>query len=219
MNDIASFLGASLTGNAIEEGKSFVGGKIGERVTGPVTFVDDAFDRESVPRPFDFEGQPTQRLTLIDQGVARAVVYDFQTAQRTGNSATGHALAPNPFTPAYPMHLRIEPGRLSREELIRGVKRGVLVTRFHYTRWVHQLKTIVTGMTRDGTFAIEDGEVAHPVKNFRFTQSYHQALAGTLGVGRDLHLFAPAEYGIQLTAHRVPGLRLSAFAFTGATQY
>jgi predicted Zn-dependent protease len=181
--------------------------------------VDDAFDRDSVPRPFDFEGQPTQRVTLIEDGVARAVVYDFQTAQRTGAASTGHALAPNPAYPAYPMHLRIEPGTLSREELIRGVRRGVLITRFHYTRWVHQLKTIVTGMTRDGTFAIEDGEIAHPVKNFRFTQSYHQALEGTLGVGRDLHLFAPAEYGIQLTAHRVPALRLASFAFTGATQY
>jgi predicted Zn-dependent protease len=118
------------------------------------------------------------------------------------------------------MHARIEAGALTREDLIRGVRRGVLVTRFHYTRWVHQLRTIVTGMTRDGTFAIEDGEIAHPVKNFRFTQSYHEALAGTLGVGKDLHLFGASEFGgISAIARRVPALRLAQFTFTGTTQY
>ena len=106
------------------------------------------------------------------------------------------------------------------DELIRESKRAVLVTRFWYTRWVHQLRTIVTGMTRDGTFAIEDGEIAYPVKNFRFTQSYHEALAGTLGIGSDLALLVPGEqFGLQLSSYRVPALRLAAFAFTGATQY
>jgi predicted Zn-dependent protease len=118
------------------------------------------------------------------------------------------------------MHLRIEAGDQGREQLISAVKKGVLVTRFHYTRWVHQLRTIVTGMTRDGTFAIEDGEIAYPVKNFRFTQSYHEALGGTLGVGRDLHLFAGAEFGgFSAVSRRVPALRLASFTFTGATQY
>ncbi|MGH2379387.1 MAG: metallopeptidase TldD-related protein [Candidatus Limnocylindria bacterium] len=145
-------------------------------------------------------------------------MYDSQTAARTGNANTGHALPQNPFVSCAPLHLRVEPGTATREELIRGVKRGVLVTRFHYTRWVHQLKTVVTGMTRDGTFAIEDGEVAHPVKNFRFTQSYHDALGGTLAIGRDLHLFAAADFGIG-AARRIPAMRLAAFAFTGATQY
>src|SRR5438046_9286661 len=91
------------------------------------------------------------------------------------------------------MHLRLEAGDKTREQLVAGVKRGVLVTRFWYTRWVHQLRTIVTGMTRDGTFAIEDGEIAYPVKNFRFTQSYHEALGGKLGVGSELSLLMPGE--------------------------
>ncbi len=218
VSDIAGFLAGSLTGSAIEDGRSFVGGKLGQKVTGPVTFVDDPFDPECGPRAFDYEGQPSQRITLIEDGVARAVVYDHQTAARTGNANTGHALPPNPFLPAAPQHLRIEPGGSSREDLIRSVDRGVLVTRFHYTRWVHQLRTIVTGMTRDGTFLIEKGEIAHPVKNFRFTQSYHEALGGTLAIGRDLHLFATAEFGFG-GARRVPAMRLASFTFTGATQY
>ncbi|MHB8630884.1 MAG: TldD/PmbA family protein [Candidatus Limnocylindria bacterium] len=220
VRDIVSFLGSQLTGLAVEEGRSFVAGKIGQKVTGDLTLVDDPFDPRGLPRAFDLEGQPSQRVTLIDRGVATAVVYDSQTAHRTGQRNTGHALPPNPFQPCAPMHLRLEPGGKTRDELIKESKRAVLVTRFWYTRWVHQLRTIVTGMTRDGTFAIEDGEIAYPVKNFRFTQSYHDALGGTLGIGRDLALLVPGEqFGLQVSSYRVPALRLAAFTFTGATQY
>jgi predicted Zn-dependent protease len=217
VSDIAAFLGSALTGQSVEEGRSFVGGKIGQKVTGDVTFVDDPLDPASIPMPFDFEGQPSQKLTLIERGVAKAVVYDSQTAFRTGSANTGHALPPNPFAASSPMHLRIESGTKTRDQLIREVDRGVLVTRFHYTRWVHQLRTIVTGMTRDGTFLIEKGEIAHPVKNFRFTQSYHDALGGTLAVGRDLHFFGGGDFSFG--GRRVPALRLAQFAFTGSTQY
>src|SRR5205814_6474342 len=138
-----------------------------------------------------------------------------QTAFRTGAGNTGHALPPNPFASSSPQHLRIEPGAKSREELIREVERGLLVTRFHYTRWVHQLRTIVTGMTRDGTFLIEKGEIAYPVKNFRFTQSYHDALGGTLGIGSGLTLLVPGEqFGLQVSSYRVPPLHLAACTFT-----
>ena len=220
VRDIISFLGTQLTGLAVEEGRSFVGGKLGQKVTGDVTLVDDPFDPQGLPRAFDLEGQPSQRVTLIERGVAKAVVYDSQTAHRTGQKNTGHALPPNPFMPSAPMHLRLEPGDKSREQLIKDVKKGVLVTRFWYTRWVHQLRTIVTGMTRDGTFAIEDGEIAYPVKNFRFTQSYHDALGGTLGIGSALTLLVPGEqFGLQVSSFRVPPVHLQAFTFTGATQY
>jgi predicted Zn-dependent protease len=220
VRDIVGFLGLQLTGLAVEEGRSFVGGKLGQKVTGDITLVDDPFDPKGLPRSFDLEGQPSERVTLIEHGVAKAVVYDFQTAKRTGNRNTGHALPPSPFQPSAPMHLRLDPGAETREDLIRSCKKGILVTRFWYTRWVHQLRTIVTGMTRDGTFAIEDGEIAYPVKNFRFTQSYHDALGGTLGIGSDLMLLVPGEqFGLQVSSYRVPALRLAAFTFTGATQY
>jgi PmbA protein len=219
VNDIAAFIGSWLTGQAVEEGRSFVGGKLGQKVTGDVTFVDDPYDPASLPRPFDAEGQPAQRITLIERGTARAVVYDSQTAFRMGVANTGHAVPPNPFYSAVPQHVRIEPGPTTRDQLIADVERGVLVTRFHYTRAVDQLRTIVTGMTRDGTFLIEKGEVAYPVKNFRFTQSYHEALGATMGIGNDLHLFAADQFVVSGTARRVPALRLGSFAFTGSTQY
>ncbi|MDE3102472.1 MAG: TldD/PmbA family protein [Chloroflexota bacterium] len=217
VSDIAQFIGSSLTGQSVEEGRSFVTGKLGRKVTGDVTIVDDPFDPELAPRAFDYEGQPSRTVTLVERGVARGLVYDFQTASRVGAEGTGHAVAPNPNAASSPVHLRIEPGTATRAELIRDVARGVLVTRFHYTRWVHQLRSIVTGMTRDGTFLVENGEIAHPVKNFRFTQSYHEALGTTLGVGNDLHLFAAGE--LTAGARRVPALRLGAFTFTGSTQH
>ena len=218
--DIVAFLSGQLTGQAVEEGRSFVGGRMGERVTGPVTLVDDPFDPDGMPRAFDFEGQPSDRVTLIEHGTAQAVVYDSGTAHRTGNANTGHALPPGAGQPSAPMHRRLEAGTATREELIRSVSRGLLVTRFYYTRWVHQLRTIVTGMTRDGTFAIIDGEIAYPVKNFRFTQSYHEALGGVRGIGNELMLLVPAEqFGIQATAARIPVLHLASFSFTGATRF
>lgn len=214
--DIVNFLANQLTGPAVEEGRSFVGGRLGEKVTGPITLVDDPFDPDGLPMPFDYEGAPSSRVALIEDGVARAVVYDSQSAARANAKNTGHALPTNPFAPVMPMHLRLEAGDKTRQELVGGVKRGLLVTRFHYTRWVHQLRTIVTGMTREGTFLIEDGQIAHPVKNLRFTQSYHDALRGTLGISSDLTLI-PGGFGS--TARRVPALRLAAFTFTGATRY
>ena len=218
VRDMVSFLGAQLNGLAVEEGRSFVGGKIGEKVTGPITLVEDPYDSRSIPRAFDFEGQPSDRVTLIEDGVARAVVYDSVTAHRSKATNTGHA---QPFlTQPAPMHMRLEPGDKTREELIAGVKKGVLVTRFWYTRWVHQLRTIVTGMTRDGTFAILDGEIVHPVKNFRFTQSYHEALSGVRGISKDLSLLVTGEqFGLMTSCQRVPALHLAVFTFTGATRY
>lgn len=220
VRDMVGFLSGHFTGLAVEEGRSFVGGKIGQQVTGPITIVDDPFDPLAFPRAFDFEGQPSERVTLLENGIARGILYDSQTAHRAGVRSTGHALPANPFAPAAPMHARLEAGDASHEQLVKGVKKGLLVTRFHYTRWVHQLRTIVTGMTRDGTFAIENGEIAYPIKNLRFTQSYHEAWSGVRAIGKDLRLLVPAEqFGLTASSQRVPALRLSAFTFTGATRY
>jgi predicted Zn-dependent protease len=215
--DIVEFLGGQLTGLAVEEGRSFVAGRLGERVTGePITLVEDPNDPAGLPRPFDFEGVPSERLVLLERGVARHLVYDSQTAARHGARNTGHAL-PSSAPASLPMHLRLEPGGRPREALVAGVARGILVTRFWYTRWVHPLKTVVTGMTRDGTFLIERGEVAYPVRNLRFTQSYHEALGGTVDVGRDLKLQRLDLWDFDAGSIRVPALHLAAFAFTGAT--
>lgn len=219
--DIVEFLTEQMSGLAVEEGRSFVGDRIGEKLMDDtVTIVEDPLDPEGFPRGFDFEGTPTERMTLVERGIARGVVYDSQTAARNKARNTGHGLY---FAETYPlpMHVRLEAGALSREKLIGGVRRGLLVTRFWYTRWVLPLQTIVTGMTRDGVFAIENGEVAHPVKNLRFTQSYHGAFGDVVAMERVLKLqrIDKFSYSFEAGHLRVPAVHLAAFTFTGATQY
>ena len=105
-------------------------------------------------------------------------------------------------------------GDVPREELIAGMERGLLVTRFHYTNVVHPKLAIVTGMTRDGTFLVEGGKLVGPVRNLRYTQSYLDALAGVSAVSRE----RKAVRGF-LGAAVVPALRIDAWTFTGVTEH
>ena len=105
-------------------------------------------------------------------------------------------------------------GSASREELVAGLDRGLLVTRFHYTNPVHPKLAIVTGMTRDGTFLVEGGRIVGPVRNLRFTQSYLAALAGTVAVGRERRTVR-GDFGGVL----VPPVRIEGWTFTGATEH
>ena len=110
-------------------------------------------------------------------------------------------------------NLFMRPGHSPMEEIIESTSSGLYITRFHYTRLVHNRHCVMTGMTRDGTFMIENGQITHPVKDLRFTQSYVDALAGVEHVGRETKLVLN-EVGF---ATRVPALKLSSFNFTGVT--
>ena len=206
-----AFMGLSAL--AMQEERSFMNGHIGEQIAAEsVTVYDDAFDPEGLPMGFDFEGVPTQKLAMIDHGLARAVPYDSFTANREGKTNTGHALpAPNTMGP-YPLHLMVAGGQASREELFAGIERGVYVTRFHYGNIVHPVKTLFTGMTRDGTFLIEHGELTRPVKSFRFTQSILETLLATEAISKQR--LQVRDY----TTVVAPAIRSARFNFTGLTQ-
>jgi PmbA protein len=203
-------------GRYLIEGRSCFSGKEGEQVAAPtVTIYDDATAEGTLGIPFDFEGTPRARVDLIEDGVFRDAVYDLRTGKQAGKDTTGHALPPpNPEGP-FPLNLFMEPGEASLEEMIASVDRGVLVTRFHYTNVVHPVESTITGMTRDGTFLIEHGEIAHPVKNFRFTQSIVEALKGTEMIGRDTELASEFFF----SASRVPALKVSSFNFSGRSDH
>ncbi|HSJ49745.1 MAG TPA: metallopeptidase TldD-related protein, partial [Actinomycetota bacterium] len=165
--------------------------------------------------PFDFEGVPRERVTLIDRGVFRDGVYDRRTAKQTGKNSTGHALPPpNPEGP-FPLNLFMASGGSTVEEMVASVDRGLLVTRFHYTNVVHPVESTITGMTRDGTFVIRGGEIAHPVKNLRFTQSILDSLRATTTVGRETELASEFFF----SASRVPALKIESFQFTGSSDH
>ena len=211
ITDMLGYLGFSAL--AVQEERSFVepGRRIGSDL---VTIVDDGFDPNGLPATFDYEGVAKQRVPLVESGVCRGVVYDSQTAARAGRSSTGHGLpAPNPYGP-FPLNAVMSAGATSRDELIGGLDRGLLVTRFHYTNVVHPKLAMITGMTRDGTFLVEGGKIVGPVRNLRFTQSYLDALAGVSAVSSS----RKAIKGF-LGAAVVPALRIDAWTFTGVTEH
>ncbi len=211
--DILDMLGyVGFSALAVQEGRSFFepGRRIG---SGLVSIWDDGLDPAGLPMAFDYEGVGKQRVVLVENGVCREVVYDAYTAGREGRRSTGHGLpAPNPWGP-FPANMLMAPGSASREELIGGLDRGLLVTRFHYTNPVHPKLAIITGMTRDGTFLVEGGRIVGPVRNLRFTQSYLGALAGVSAVGRERKCLRGF-----LGANVVPAVRIDSFTFTGATE-
>ena len=198
---------------AVQEDRSFVepGKRIGSEI---VTITDDGFDPAGLPMSFDYEGVAKERVSLIEAGVCRDVVYDAQTAARAGRVSTGHGLpAPNPYGP-FPLNMAMTAGDTPREDLFGGLERGLLVTRFHYTNPVHPKLAIVTGMTRDGTFYVEDGRIKGPVRNLRFTQSYVDAMAGVVAVARERKTLKGFLGGVV-----VPALRLEGWTFTGTTEH
>jgi len=207
MLELLAWMGLGAT--AVLEGRSFLCGRSGERVASEkVTILDDGLRPGSPPRPFDYEGVSKRRVVFIDKGVARGPVYDTRTAARAGTQSTGHALPePNTFGP-YPLNLAMEPGDSSLDEMIASTARGVLVSRFHYTNPVDPRKTVITGMTRFGTFLIEDGKVTKAVKSMRFTDSILDGLSRVEAVGKELR---------RVEDTLAPAVKLSSWRFTGVT--
>ena len=209
--DMLGYLGFSAL--AVQEERSFV--EVGKRIGSDlVSIVDDGADPAGLPMAFDYEGVAKQRVDLVDKGVCRGVVYDVQTAAREGRTSTGHGLpAPNPYGP-FPINMLMAGGDATRDDLIRGLDRGLLVTRFHYTNPVHPKLAIITGMTRDGTFLVEGGRIVGPVKNLRFTQSYLAAMAAVSAVSRERKTLRGFLGGVV-----APAVRIDEWTFTGATEH
>lgn len=203
-------------GRVLAEGRSCLSGKQGRRVAAPsITIYDDASAPGTLGLPFDFEGVRRAHVDLIRDGVFLDGVYDLRTAKQAGKVSTGHALPPpNPEGP-FPLNLFMRPGEHSLQDMIAGTERGLLITRFHYSNVVHPVESTITGMTRDGTFLIERGEVGLPVKNLRFTQSILEALAETSMVGRETELASEFFF----SASRVPALKVESFNFSGCSDH
>ncbi|MEK7521937.1 MAG: TldD/PmbA family protein [Patescibacteria group bacterium] len=219
VGEMMSFL-AYLGPNArvYHEKASFFSDKLGEKVLGEnITLVDDPLDTEGFPMPFDFEGYPKSRLVVVGSGKLENLCYDSYYAGKHETCNTGHALpAPNTYGPI-PLHLKLEPGTKSLEELVVGVKRGLLVTRLWYVRFLNPRSMTITGMTRDGTFLIEKGKIVKPVKNLRFNQSIPEALNNVVAIGKDLESLSSFE--TELGTNRMPALHIGKWEFTSGTEF
>ena len=197
---------------AVQEGRSWMNGLQGLRaMSEAVTIWDDGASPDGWPAPFDAEGVPRRRVEIVTGGVVQSPVHNAYTAAQDGVTSTGHQAY---FTgPPIASNLFMQPGNQTEEQLIASTQRGLYITRFFYTRLSHNKGCVMTGMTRDGTFLIENGELQYPVKDLRFTQSYVDALNGVEGVGQETRLVLN-EVGF---ATRVPALKLASFNFTGVT--
>ncbi len=195
---------------SVQEGRSFMNGRFGQPIADPrVNLWDDGRDLRGLPWSFDFEGVPKRRVDLIARGVANAVVYDSYTAGREGKHSTGHALpAPNTYGPL-PINLVMGSGDATKAQMLASVERGLWVTRFHYVNVVHPTQTVLTGMTRDGTFLIEKGKITQAVRDMRIEQSILEMLNHVEMIGKDLSLYQ--QYGANLL---VPLVKVGNFKLT-----
>jgi len=198
---------------ALQESTSFLRGKIGQQVADRrISVWDDPRSADGLPVSFDYEGVPTQRVDLITNGVGAGVVYDSRTAARDQRASTGHALpAPSTFGP-FTSHLAMAAGDTPAVDLARGIKRGLWVTRLNYVNVVKSDRAILTGLTKDGTFLIEDGEVTRPVMNLRFTEGVLDAWGGLEALSAERKLLE--GWGGAVLA---PAMRLARFRFTGVS--
>jgi predicted Zn-dependent protease len=172
VSELIGFMFYGFNALAVDEGRSFLTGRMGQKIVGDyITLVSDPYHPLHQGRPFDGDGVPTKRVELIKNGIAQNLVYDRLTAKKHGMDPTGHGGGGRNAYGAYPSCPVIEGGNASLEEMIASTDKGILVTRFWYTNIVDPMQVIVTGMTRDGTFWIENGKVTHGIKNFRINQN------------------------------------------------
>ncbi len=207
---------------AFQEKTSFLAGKIGRKITSPmITIVDDGLDKNSIAFPFDFEGVPKKKVVLIDKGKAKGVVYDRMSAvKENGVKSTGHAMPPDQSMAAgsFALNVTMAPGKAAASKMIEKVKKGILITRFHYINgFIDTPNAVLTGMTRDGTFLIEKGEIVTGIKNLRFTDSMLRAFGTAAAVSREREL-VDTWWGA-VGCCKVPAMHLKSFKFTGKTDF
>jgi PmbA protein len=204
------------------EERSYAAGRIDEKVFDErFSLADDALDPRGLPKAFDFEGSPKERVQLVEDGVLRNVVWDRTTAQRAGGGrrTTGHA-PPSSLRRWGPMPFALSVGggeATSTEELAELVGDGIYVSRLHYLSVVNPRDGVITGMTRDGTFRIRGGRIADPLFNLRFTVAVPELLAELPGLTRDPVLVNEASYYDERypTGVLVPGAATARFDVTG----
>ena len=212
---LLSYLGVyGFGGQLYNDGRSFVCGKLGKKALSPLLSLEDnSLDGAAPGMPFDYEGQPRSKVTLIENGVLKAVVHDRKTAKAAKTASTGHALPQPSYMGPFPLNLSVKPGQGTLADLIKSTERGILVTQFHYTNLLKEQTVEMTGMTRNGTFMVENGRIAFPIKNMRFTQSMVEAFNNIEAVSAETGLVS--EWGTL----SCPAMRLNNFNFSSSTKF
>ena len=208
VGNLVQFIAGALNARAADEGRSFFsraggGNKLGTKVVDErVTISSDPFDADVAGSPFTGEGLPTRRSVWIENGIVKNLNYDRYWAQKKGVTPTASGGS-----------LTMRGGSSSMDEMIASTQRGLLVTRFWYLRPVDQRTILYTGLTRDGTFLIENGKITRAVKNLRFNDSPVFMLNNLEALGTPVRVSA-SEDGGPGQAVMVPPLKVRDFNFT-----
>ena len=213
--DLVGFLFYDLAATAIDDQRSCLVKRMGKQLFGKnISIVDDVYHPLQLGAPFDGEGIPRQRVTLVQSGVPRNLVYSRASAKKAGKKPTGHGFGlPNEYGEA-PMNLVFGGGDSSVEKMIASTDRGLLVTRVWYIREVDPYEKVMTGMTRDGLFLVENRKITAAVRNFRFNQSLIELLQNVEAMGPAER--ATAEVAFEMV---VPAMKVSGFHFTEPTKF
>jgi predicted Zn-dependent protease len=217
VGNLVQLIAGSLNARSADEGRSFFtkpggGTKLGEKVVDErVTIVSDPFDAETLAQPFTFEGLPTRRVVWIENGVVKNLNYDRYWAEKQGKEPTGAA---GGFGGGA---LKMSGGTETLESLIAGCQRGLLVTRFWYIRGVDPRTILFTGLTRDGTFLVENGKITRAVRNLRFNESPIFMLNNVEAMGRPVRV-SSSESGNAGSNVVVPPIRCRDFNFTSLSE-
>lgn len=213
--DLVGFLFYDFAGTAVLDKRSCFNDRMGKKLFGEnITIWDDVYHPLQLGAPYDGEGVPRQKVLLVDRGVPKNLVYARSTAKKMKTKPTGHGLGlPNEYGEA-PMNLVFADGEKSIDEMVRSTDRGIFVTRLWYIREVDPYEKILTGMTRDGTFLVENGRIASGIRNFRFNQSVLETLANVVMLGPAVR--AAGEESFEMV---VPAMKVRDFHFTEVTKF
>jgi PmbA protein len=225
--DIVGFMFWDYSGMAILDQRSFLTGRIGTKLFGDnITIWDDVSHPLQSGPSFDGEGMGRMRVPLVENGIVKRVVYARATAERMKHSdqkykvgpieATGHGFALPNEVGEMPLNIVFAPAANSQtlDRMIASTERGILITRLWYIREVDPYEKIVTGMTRDGTFLIENGGIRHGVRNFRFNESLIQMLSNVEAMSDPVR--ASGEESFDMV---VPAMKIRDFNFTEVTKF
>ena len=213
--DLVGFLFYDFAGTAVLDKRSCFTGRMGKKLLGDnITLWDNAYHPLQSGPAYDGEGMPRQKVLLVDKGVPKNLVYSRATAKKMKAKPTGHGFSlPNDYGEA-PMNLVFAGGDKSIAEMVRTTERGILVTRLWYIREVDPYEKILTGMTRDGTFLIENGRVAGGIRNFRFNESIIEMLSNVEMLGPAVR--AAGEESFEMV---VPAMKVRDFHFSEVTKF
>jgi PmbA protein len=213
--DLVGFLFYDFAATALRDKRSCLNDRMGKQLFGKnISITDDVYHPLQQGAPFDGEGLPRERVALVEAGIPKNLVYSRASARAAGKKPTGHGFAlPNEYGEA-PMNLVFGGGDSSLEKMIASTDRGLLVTRLWYIREVDPYEKIMTGMTRDGLFLVENGGVTGAVRNFRFNQSLIEML-------KNVELLGPAvrATGEEAFEMVVPAMKVHDFHFSEVTKF